>query len=101
MKQYMTEEGGCIAIDGMSIPPSVDNRHYAQALAEVSEGKAEILPYVKPVNEDVDKQIVALEGTVTLRRIRESMLTSDGKVWLQDVDDQIEVLRTQRLAVEL
>jgi len=97
MKQYQTQENGDITISSLRIPLNMDNRDYAQALKEVVDGDAEILPYVKPVNEDLDKQISDIESTLTLRRLREAVLTSDGKVWLQDVDDQIKILRDQKL----
>lgn len=48
MKQYNTQEDGSITIDGITIPPTTDNRHYVQALKEVVDGDAEILPYVAP-----------------------------------------------------
>ena len=48
-------------------------------------------------NADIDAQILALEGTVTQRRLREAALTDEGKAWLADVDDQIETLRAQRV----
>jgi hypothetical protein len=46
-------------------------------------------------NAGIDKQIAALEARVTPRRMREAV-TGPGKVWLDDLDDQIAVLRAQR-----
>ncbi|HYD63327.1 MAG TPA: hypothetical protein VEC35_23425 [Noviherbaspirillum sp.] len=40
-------------------------------------------------------QIVALEGTVTQRRMREALLTEAGAAWLANVDGQIAALRAQ------
>ena len=40
-------------------------------------------------------QIAALEATVTQRRIREAVTTTDGKTWLANVDNQIAALRAQ------
>ncbi len=46
-------------------------------------------------NAAVDAKILALEGTMTLRIIRESFLTGD-KAFFQDVDSQIVALRAQK-----
>jgi hypothetical protein len=35
-----------------------------------------------------------LEATVTPRRLREALLTPEGKAWLQDVEDKIAAQRT-------
>ena len=40
-------------------------------------------------------QIKALEATVTQRRLREAVTTTDGKTWLAAVDAQIAALRAQ------
>lgn len=40
-------------------------------------------------------QIMALEATVTQRRLREAVTTTDGKTWLANVDNQIAALRAQ------
>ena len=53
-------------------------------------------PYVDP-NAAIDAQILALEATVTQRRLREAALTDEGKAWLADVDAQVAALRTQRV----
>ena len=98
MKQYQMKEDGSITIDGMTISSSMDNRHYVQALEEVSKETAEILPYLRPINKDIDKQISDLESTLTPRRIREATLTSEGKIWLQNLDDQIKTLTGQRIS---
>ena len=47
-------------------------------------------------NAAIDAQILALEATVTQRRLREAALTDEGKAWLADVDAQIAALRAQR-----
>ena len=47
-------------------------------------------------NENIDRQIAALEATVTPRRMREAVRGS-GKAWLDSVDDQINALRSQRV----
>ena len=46
-------------------------------------------------NEDIDRQIAALEAKVTPRRVREAVRGS-GKAWLDALDDQINALRAQR-----
>ena len=47
------------------------------------------------VNAARDAQILALEATVTQRRLREAALTEAGRAWLADVDEQIAALRAQ------
>jgi hypothetical protein len=47
-------------------------------------------------NAGIDAQILALEATVTQRRMREAALTDEGKAWLADVDARITALRAQR-----
>lgn len=47
-------------------------------------------------NAAIDAQIMALEATVTQRRLRDAALTATGKGWLADVDAQIAALRAQR-----
>jgi hypothetical protein len=47
-------------------------------------------------NAAIDAQILALEATVTQRRLREANLSDYGKDWLADVDTQIAALRAQR-----
>lgn len=44
-------------------------------------------------NAAVNAAILALECTVTQRRLREAALTEAGKAWLADVDAQIAALR--------
>lgn len=53
-------------------------------------------PYVDP-NAAIDAQILALEATVTQRRLREAALTDAGRAWMADVDAQIAALRSQRV----
>ena len=40
-------------------------------------------------------QIKALEATVSQRRVRESVTTTEGKTWLAAIDAQIAALRAQ------
>lgn len=44
-------------------------------------------------NEIVMSQIVELEASITVRRLREATLTAAGKTWLTNVDAQIATLR--------
>lgn len=46
-------------------------------------------------NAAIYAEILALENTVTQRRLREAALTDAGKAWLADVDAQIEALRKE------
>lgn len=45
------------------------------------------------------RSIAALEGSITQRRLREAMLTEDGKLWLQGIEDEIEDLRDHLAAL--
>lgn len=51
-------------------------------------------------NADIDAQIMALEATVTQRRLREAVLTSEGAAWLADLEAQIAEFRALRLPGE-
>ena len=48
-------------------------------------------------NAGIDAQILALEDTVTPRRLRDAALTEAGKAWLAEVEAQIVALRSQRV----
>lgn len=47
-------------------------------------------------NDSIKRQMAALEDSISIRRIREAIKGS-GKVWLDNVDDQITALRNQLL----
>jgi len=64
-------------------------------LGPVPVGFSPIPPAPDP-NAAIDAQILALESTVTQRRLREAALTEAGKAWLADLDAQIAALRVQR-----
>lgn len=55
------------------------------------DGEAWVLNTEKATKRD----ILSLEAQITPRRIREAMLTNEGKAWLEDIESQIEVLRGQ------
>ena len=46
-------------------------------------------------NENLKEQISALEASITPRRIREAVLSTEGETWLKGVNDQITTLRGQ------
>lgn len=71
-----------------------NDEHGEESAAELAAVLAAygLLAYPDP-NADIDAQILALEGTVTQRRLREAALTEAGKAWLADVDAQIATLR--------
>lgn len=73
-------------IDGVTVEISPDE------LAALEAYQASLLD----PNAAIDAQILALEATVTQRRLREAALTDAGKAWLADLDAQIAVLRAQR-----
>lgn len=39
--------------------------------------------------------IISIEATITNRRLREALLTSEGAEWLSQKEQEIEVLRAQ------
>lgn len=49
----------------------------------------------KERTESIKSQICNIESTVTQRRLREAVLTEEGKQWLNAVEDQISTLRGQ------
>ena len=60
-------------------------------VAEIEQRKAS--PTV--VNGPILSTITALESTVTPRRIREAVTTTEGKTWMASIDTQIADLRTK------
>jgi len=54
----------------------------------------EVVKYVAPVPTVLDK-IIDLEAAVTPRRVRDSILTADGKTWLDDQEKLIAVERAK------
>lgn len=42
---------------------------------------------------DTQAQINILEHLITPRRLREALLTAEGKQWLENIEAQIEALR--------
>lgn len=40
-----------------------------------------------------EQEIIQLETTITPRRLREALLTTEGKVWLTNIEDKIRSLR--------
>lgn len=66
-----------------------------RGLGPLPEGLSASPPEPDP-NAGLDAQILALEATVTQRRLREAALTEAGRAWLADLDAQIAALRAQR-----
>jgi len=64
-------------------------------LAQVALDAAEY--EARATNTVIDARILALEASVTQRRLREAALTEAGRAWLADVDAQIAVLRAERV----
>lgn len=57
---------------------------------------ADLAPYmaIEENNQPILEQIAALELQITPRRVREAMLTPEGKAWLQSKESQIAALRS-------
>lgn len=107
---YSANTGGFyeVAIHGENMPPDVveiTTDKYEYLLSGQETGKLivpdsdgfPILAYPpKPSKKSIIiSKILALESTVTHRRIREAVLNTEGAAWLADVDSQIAQLRTQ------
>lgn len=67
-----------------------------RGLGPLPQGLSTSPPEPNP-NAALDAQIIALEVTVTPRRLREAALTDTGRAWLADLDAQIAALRAQRV----
>ena len=52
-------------------------------------------PTAEQINAPVLAQIAALEASVSPRRIREAVTTTEGKTWMASIDTQIADLRTK------
>lgn len=97
MKTYLTTEHGYLTHAGTTIPEG--HRFYTQALQEVEDGEAEILPYVAPPvdpNAQIDADINAIEASITPRRVRDAILTDLGAEWLTGMESEIQALRENR-----
>ena len=57
-------------------------------------GNEFIPPPIEPQINPILLQILNLEGQITVRRLREAVLGIDSG-WLEDINEQIEVLRGQ------
>jgi len=79
-----TEEAAAVLLSARDTP-----REWAAMLAWGAP-----IPFALPAPSIVS-QILALEATITERRLREAVLTDEGKVWLASVDAQIAALRGQ------
>lgn len=86
--------GYAIRNDGVRGWRSVDSA--ADCLEHEVYSAEEPALYVDP-NASIDAQILALEATVTQRRLREAAVTDEGRTWLVEVDTQIAALRAQRV----
>ena len=68
MITYTETKFGSLSSEGMSIPTSLDNRHYRLALEEVESGLAEIIPYTQEL-EDLRREKIIGVRTEAIRRI--------------------------------
>lgn len=101
--KYSKSTGGFYseAIHTEGMPPDVvevSEADYLALLAGQAEGKV-IRPSSKgapllaaPSPPSATSQILAIEATITNRRLREALLGTDGG-WLKSADDQIAALR--------
>ena len=72
---------GCVEGEGAAIGDNWDGKVFTRPL-----------PVIPP--EVVTKQQIAeLESVITPRRLREAILTPEGKTWLTSIDQQVATLR--------
>lgn len=77
------------------VAPKLINGHYEQDYEVLALDAATIVAnQTAATKQSVLNQIVILEASITNRRIREAIRGS-GKVWLDNIDDQIAALRVQ------
>lgn len=96
MRQYQTTSDASTILrvdDGAYIPVIPGNADYELFLVD----GGELEECGSALNTTINAQILALEATVTQRRLREAALTEAGRTWLADVDAQIDLLRAQRV----
>lgn len=97
MGEYkLTSSGSVIRLhDGACIPADPANTDYAEYLSWVLDGGVPDPVDPPDPQEDVKAEIIALEATVTNRRLREASLTRAGLDWMTAVDVRIAALRGQ------
>lgn len=66
--------------------PSISN------VIEIADDDSRIAEFNQP---SIKEQIIALEREITQRRIRDSILTDAGKIWLENKELEISALRIQ------
>lgn len=60
---------------------------------QITDAAAETLQAASVVAPTAQDQILAIEATITTRRLRDAVLTPEGKTWLETADAQIAALR--------
>lgn len=60
---------------------------------QITDAAAALLQEASAPALTVQQQILAIEATITPRRLREAVLTPEGKTWLETADAQIVALR--------
>jgi hypothetical protein len=60
---------------------------------QITDAAAEALQAASVVAPTAQEQIRTIEATITPRRLREAVLTAEGKTWLEAADAQIAALR--------
>jgi hypothetical protein len=68
-------------------------RHLPAGSTQITNAAATALQAASIVAPTAQEQIRTIEATITTRRLREAVLTPEGKTWLETVDAQIVALR--------
>lgn len=90
MKHYKDQDNKVYAYEADGSQDAFIPSHLIRITDE--EAKALLAPTPEQL---ILNQILELESTVTQRRYREALLTDAGKLWLEDVESQIDNLRQQ------
>jgi len=93
MYKFSAENSIIRTLDGASIPLDPTNKDYLEYLQWVEQGNV-AEPYVA-TTPTILEQIAALEAQISVRRLRESIISDDGKTWLANIDAEIADLRGQ------
>lgn len=82
---YMKEKLVCTGVE------CIDGEWYNTYAVEQLPEDMQLAAY----NHEIDMQIQMLEVQITGRRMREAVLTEQGKQWLADIEEQISKCRKQ------
>lgn len=90
MKYYVDENGQVFAYDSAEVAAP----YLTDGMREISKEEADALSAPVPSQAEIRAQEIGLlESSITPRRMREAVLSEDGKTWLANVETRIQALR--------